>query len=169
MKLPKRSEVKTESPIEQMLYEELQRLGYYPVPQYKVGRYRIDLAFPEKMIAIECDGKQWHSSDDQKQNDERREEYIKSCGWKVIRVTGSDIYEYATAIADAVSCGKKPILPKKRAWDPINYEDDSLDIIQSREEERRISIFEQETDEGNFKGIKKIMEKRLNSFHENKN
>lgn len=134
MDLPKRSEVKTESPIEEMLYQELQNKGFYPIPQFKVGKYRIDLAFPEKMIAIECDGQQWHSTFEQKERDEKKDAFLKQCGWAVYRVTGSDIYEYASSIAEIVGYGYKPRLPKK--WDgmEIDYDLDTYEEIEYKEQ-----------------------------------
>jgi len=36
MELPKRSKIKTESPIEEMLYQELMKKGFFPIPQLKV-------------------------------------------------------------------------------------------------------------------------------------
>lgn len=54
--------LKCESPIERRVYIRLLNNQLYPIPQYRVGRYRIDLAFPYQMVAIECDGRAYHSS-----------------------------------------------------------------------------------------------------------
>ena len=97
--LPKRSEIKTESPIEDILLRELKLLGFYPTTQFKVGNYRIDLAFPKHLLAIECDGKEWHSSQEQIERDQRKDKFLKENGWKVVRVGGSQIYKSADEIA----------------------------------------------------------------------
>ena len=80
-----------ESPIERRLYYALLREGYLVVPQVRCGSYRIDLALPAFNIAIECDGKAYHSSPKQKAHDRRKNAYLKSNGWRVLRFSGSRI------------------------------------------------------------------------------
>ncbi len=82
---------KCESPIERRVYNGLVQHGLYPNPQFKVGRYRIDLAFPYQKIAIECDGKAFHSSPGEKRHDKKRDEYLRSEGWIVLRFSGRKI------------------------------------------------------------------------------
>lgn len=55
------------------------------IPDKKVGRWFIDFAFNDKMIALEIDGKQ-HKYPDRAESDRLKDEYLKSQGWKVIRV-----------------------------------------------------------------------------------
>jgi very-short-patch-repair endonuclease len=43
----------------------------------------IDIAIPDKMIAIEYDGSYWHEH--RKNNDEKRQKYLESFGWKFLR------------------------------------------------------------------------------------
>jgi len=97
----------TESPIEQMVYDYLLGIGCRPgarwpgpyaylFPQYPVGHYRADFAIKvmnaDKFIAIECDGKAFHSSDAQKAYDAKRDEVFRSLGFEVHRLSGSQIY-----------------------------------------------------------------------------
>ncbi len=163
MELPKRSEIKTESPIEEMLYQELMKQGFFPILQLKVGKYRIDLAFPEKMIAIECDGKEWHERYEQQEHDNEKDEYLKSVGWKVFRVTGSDIYEYSSSIAEIIGYGEKPRIPKKRDLFPIDYDLDNFEDIETKEEMNKQLVQEEieETLENNFITIKEVLDKKL--------
>jgi very-short-patch-repair endonuclease len=49
----------------------------------RVGRWFIDFAFVEKMIALEIDGKQ-HS--DRKEKDKEKDEYLRLKGWNVVRI-----------------------------------------------------------------------------------
>lgn len=69
-----------ESPIEKRVYNGLALHGLRLTPQYKVGKYRIDLAFPHQMIAIECDGKAYHSTPKQKAHDRKKDKFLKEHG-----------------------------------------------------------------------------------------
>lgn len=84
--------LKCESPIEKRVYNGLIQHGLYSTPQYRVGKYRVDLAFPHQMIAIECDGKDFHSSPEQKAHDRRKDKFLRDRGWIVLRFTGSKIH-----------------------------------------------------------------------------
>ena len=59
---------------------------------YMVGRYFIDFAFPEQMIGIECDGEYWHRNT--KERDAKRDAWLSSCGWTIIRLSESEIENY---------------------------------------------------------------------------
>lgn len=52
--------------------------------------YNIDIAHPQLKIAIEVDGRQ-HRANFQKKVDLRRDEFLTSLGWKVIRILNKDI------------------------------------------------------------------------------
>lgn len=80
-----------ESYIEKRLYNELKKNGFNPIPQVKCGPYRIDLALYEYRLAIECDGKAYHSTPEQKKHDARKNHYLKKNGWKVCRLSGKTI------------------------------------------------------------------------------
>lgn len=51
----------------------------------KVGRWFIDFAFEDKMIAVEVDGRQ-HNDAERANSDVKKDEYLTSLGWKVIRI-----------------------------------------------------------------------------------
>jgi very-short-patch-repair endonuclease len=87
-----RERLKCESPIERRLYDALQILGYYVQTQVPCGKYRIDLALPTYKIAIECDGKAYHSTPEQKTHDRRKDAYLRKNGWRVLRFSGRMIY-----------------------------------------------------------------------------
>ena len=82
---------KTESPIERRLYDALLSRGHYIVTQYPMGRYRIDIAFPQYKLAVECDGRQFHSTKEAMERDRRKDNYLRSNGWTVIRISGRTI------------------------------------------------------------------------------
>lgn len=65
-------------------------------------RYHFDFALPEKMIGIEIDGHQWHSSRQQRQHDSQRDRILQGLGWKVLRFTASEVTRNADACAEEV-------------------------------------------------------------------
>lgn len=92
--------------------DEVMGAGYFVVPQSTVGKYRADFIVicqgwpankpniwpPRKTvkIAVECDGKDFHTLPDQKEYDRIRDEYFLSEGIKTIRFTGGEIVRSAT-------------------------------------------------------------------------
>jgi very-short-patch-repair endonuclease len=83
--------IKCESPIEFRLYDALKAQGEYIRTQVPCGRYSIDIALPAYHMAIECDGKAYHSTPEQKAHDKRKDIYLRKNGWKVLRFSGSRI------------------------------------------------------------------------------
>jgi very-short-patch-repair endonuclease len=91
-----------ESYIEERLYYALIAKGYIVRTQARCGPFRVDLALPKYRIAIECDGKDFHSSPDQKKRDKKRSAYLYKNGYRsVLRFTGSEI------VKDPYGCVKK--------------------------------------------------------------
>lgn len=90
-----------ESPIEVMLFQAMRnslkdernrKVKVYS--QVPCGYYRIDLAVYSKTrkIAIECDGKAYHSTPEQIARDRKKDKFLRKNGWDVLRFTGSEIY-----------------------------------------------------------------------------
>ena len=77
-----------------------------PVFQHPVGRYQVDFAYPELMIAIEVDGYGSHSSPFAFQSDRHRQNQLVGRGWLVLRFTWADVVKrperVAQQIADAI-------------------------------------------------------------------
>lgn len=62
-------------------------------------RFRLDLAYGEERIAIEYDG-DWHRTDrDRWRRDRRKDDVLHELGWRVVRVTGSDLTDPAGLLA----------------------------------------------------------------------
>lgn len=72
-------------------------------PQKWILSYRIDfcIAFDflqnftnsALLIAVECDGHDWHErTKEQAARDRKRDRYLQSIGYKILRFTGSEIY-----------------------------------------------------------------------------
>lgn len=162
--LPSRQEIKdrqkAESPIESILLREFQLIGKYPVPQFWIGKYRIDLAFPKELIAIECDGKEWHSTEEQKARDQEKDNYLKEMGWQVVRITGSEIYRRADDIVKTIIGIPMPKRGfQRRTFITVDYENDSPEVVQEKEEMIKDSIDGASVD-GEFKKIGDIIAER---------
>jgi very-short-patch-repair endonuclease len=65
-----------------------------PMPEFQhrvVNGYRVDFAYPEKRLAIEVDGHEFHSTPAQLQADLARQNEIVAAGWTVLRFTWLDL------------------------------------------------------------------------------
>ena len=80
-----------DSPLEQIFYE-LAFLDLHIYPQHNVGRYRLDFAIPNKRIAIEIDGHEYHKTKYQRTHDAQRDRWLFGQGWNVLRFTGTEIH-----------------------------------------------------------------------------
>ncbi|MFC5600922.1 endonuclease domain-containing protein [Deinococcus cellulosilyticus] len=63
--------------------------------------YKVDLAWPDLKIAVECDGPS-HSSLTRKAQDQKKQKFLESLGWKVFRFSNQEILENTEACAQAV-------------------------------------------------------------------
>lgn len=75
-------------------------------PQYRVecsGHvYRLDFAVPSQRLAIEVDGHDFHErTKAQASRDKARDRALTAAGWRVLRFTGSDVWN------DAASCAQE--------------------------------------------------------------
>jgi len=80
------------SPLEQMFYE-LAFLDLHLYPQHPVGKYHLDFAIPDKRIAIELDGHEYHKTKYQRTHDAKRDRWLFGQGWTVLRFTGTEIHQ----------------------------------------------------------------------------
>lgn len=94
-KLPDWQAIKCDrSPIQYRLLQALRRSGYCLVQtEMLICGYQVDLALKKERIAIECDGKTFHSSKEQRLRDQKKTTILQRHGWKVIRFTGREIYQ----------------------------------------------------------------------------
>jgi very-short-patch-repair endonuclease len=70
--------------------------------QYSVGPYSIDFYCPEVKLAIELDGDS-HFTQEAKQYDAQRQQYIESFGIRFLRFTNQDVYENLDGVLEAIS------------------------------------------------------------------
>lgn len=97
---------KTESGFERLVVIALCEAGLPPpLLQYSVrvsGRdYRIDLAYPDQMVAIELDGSQ-HLERKVWEADHSRQNALTNAGWKVLRFTWAYYMEHRSAMINDV-------------------------------------------------------------------
>jgi very-short-patch-repair endonuclease len=84
----------TESWLEDQVVEFLRQRGFPPpVRQYRVGRWRLDLAWPERMVNFEADGRLWHTSPSDRRRDAARDAAIGRIGWRIERIGWLELTE----------------------------------------------------------------------------
>ena len=71
------------------------------VRQYAIGPYFADFACREHAIIVEVDGAT-HSTDDEIAYDTRRGEFFRMHGYRIFRVTNTDVYESLDGVRDAL-------------------------------------------------------------------
>ena len=91
-----------DSPIEEILFDELRFLGHMPETQIPVGPYFIDMGYPKKKIGVECLGENWHKTQKQIEYDNERNEFLREQGWEIMYFDGSNIYKNPEPIADEI-------------------------------------------------------------------
>jgi len=92
------------SSIEKTLYYSLKQKNLEPKTQYPLKVTQIDIAFPEKKLAIYCDGDYWHANPRKYnlkdlnvaqsrniKNDEKNIKFLTENGWKILRFWEYDI------------------------------------------------------------------------------
>ena len=86
----------TENSFEESIREALTKRGYFVDAQVGSGGYSIDLAIRDPndksryILAVECDGKAYHSSYSARANDRLRQEVLESKGWNFFRIWSTD-------------------------------------------------------------------------------
>lgn len=73
------------------------------LPVRASGRnYRIDIAFPALKLAIEFDGRAYHSTPEHFQADRRRQNDLQNSGWRILRFTWADVMFEPHRVIDSV-------------------------------------------------------------------
>lgn len=112
------------TPIEARLYGAMRDRGLAPIAQYGIGKFRVDFAFTDVRLIVECDGRPWHDPE----RDRRRDEALRRKGWEPLHFTGSEIHRDAPACAAivvreiegrrAIARSEQPevVVPMRRSW-----------------------------------------------------
>ena len=86
------------SEFEVFVKEGLEKMGYQVDPQVGVSGFFIDLgvkhkSFPDGYIlGVECDGRAYHSSKSQRDNDILRQSVLEDLGWNIYRIWSTDCF-----------------------------------------------------------------------------
>jgi very-short-patch-repair endonuclease len=98
----------SETELERMLLQLLTGAGLpAPVRQFHAPwlqpiNGRVDLAYPNKRIVIEGDGRRWHALFDAFETDRRRDNAAQLAGWMVLRFSWRMIANEPTSVVDIV-------------------------------------------------------------------
>ncbi len=87
---------------EEILWRELRNreLGRWKFRrQHPIGRYIVDFAVINAKLVLEVDGAT-HSTGEERRRDELRTAELERCGFRVIRVTNTDVYENLDGVLD---------------------------------------------------------------------
>jgi very-short-patch-repair endonuclease len=105
-----------ESPFEEQVYAALTDAGYELETQVGCSGYRIDMAVkhPDRpgqfVLAVECDGRTYHSSASARDRDKLRQEVLENLGWRVHRIWSTDWWhDAAKQTATTVEAIKRAI------------------------------------------------------------
>ena len=79
-----------------------------PVQQYEIRSdgtliARVDFAYPDALLAIECDGYRYHSGRAAWGRDWSRANRLSALGWRLIRVTWDDIHNDPAGVVERIS------------------------------------------------------------------
>jgi very-short-patch-repair endonuclease len=79
---------------DQQVFLRIHERGFHVTPQVEVNGRGIDLvvAGANGRLAVECDGQDWHGSEEQREGDLDRERELKRAGWRFWRVRESEFH-----------------------------------------------------------------------------
>jgi len=81
-----RAQIGRKSSIECILQKELKKNNIFFEEQFPIeGICVADIAFPERKIAVFCDGDYWHNLPHVKERDKKINKKLVACGWQVLR------------------------------------------------------------------------------------
>lgn len=97
---------KKDSKIEKKVQEALKSAGISFVTHYpfynKICETRIDIALPERKLAVYCDGDYWHNIPSYKERDARIVKGLEIDGWRVLRFWEHEINSNVNACVDKI-------------------------------------------------------------------
>jgi len=88
--------------IEQLLINELAVRAVPFCFQYPFAGYVLDFAFPIHQVAVEADGVYWHSLENVKEKDARKDRDLAALGWTVLHFDGDQIRESPATCVDLI-------------------------------------------------------------------
>jgi len=95
----------TESWLEDQVVAFLRQRGFPdPVRGYWVGRRRLDLAWPERRVNFEADGRLWHTSPSGRRRDAARDAALAAISWRTERILWLELHEDPDALEARLWC-----------------------------------------------------------------
>lgn len=88
-----KAEARAESEFERLVIQRLIQAQFKVIPQWEVGRYRIDIVVEGEnaRLAVECDGDRFHPIE-KLPDDMARQATLERLGWKFHRIRGSEFF-----------------------------------------------------------------------------
>jgi hypothetical protein len=125
-----------ESPLDEDIASEIQKLGYEVVPQVGCSGYKIDIGVIDPvnpgcyLMGVECDGTTYRSSHSARDRDRLREQVLKGLGWSIHRVwSPSWVARRDTEVKrlkEALEQAQKLQLDKEALKPPVDIKEDGL-------------------------------------------
>ena len=152
----------TESPFEDYVAAQIERLGYEVVPQVGVAGFRIDLGVRHRswpygyILGVECDGATYHRSKSSRDRDRLRQEVLEGLGWRLHRIWSTDWFRnprneievLSEVIADALSQAKEKVVDHTEKLDAMalltrmakETDSETTEISETRTSEPTVSL-----------------------------
>ena len=74
-----------------------------PLPWRSPVKGRVDFAYEDARVIIECDGRSWHTTMEAFESDRRRDNLAQLNGWRVLRFTWKDLTENPARVLDQIT------------------------------------------------------------------
>ena len=74
-----------------------------PLPWRSPTKGRVDFAYEDARVIIECDGRRWHTTMEAFESDRRRDNLAQLNGWRVLRFTWNDLNERPARVLYQIS------------------------------------------------------------------
>jgi very-short-patch-repair endonuclease len=78
--------------------------------QHPIGPYIADFACVMHRFVVEVDG-DTHSTEEERAHDHRRDQYMRSRGWRVFRVTNEDVFKRLDMVLAGIALHMPPPRP----------------------------------------------------------
>jgi very-short-patch-repair endonuclease len=75
----------------------------HPKTEVPVGRYRVDILWPDARLIVEMDGAKWHNTPRRIEFDKRRDAELAALGYLTIRVTWSELTAHPAAVLTRIA------------------------------------------------------------------
>jgi very-short-patch-repair endonuclease len=140
-----------DSPFEQDVYEFLKENGFEVTTQVGCSKYRIDLGLKrpgtsDYVLAIECDGATYHSSNSARDRDRLRQSILERMNWRFYRIWSTDWYKNNLVEKKALIEECKRALARKDDFSTnIQQSNDQIDIsnlVQAKPLESNKSLYD---------------------------